>query len=317
MASRARSGIVYELPSGGQRILVYSIGILAAAIPLSLLSLAFWATHPPRARSRRSPTDQGLPFDAVEFLAGGDIRIRGWWIPADQPKGVVILCHGHPDSRERMLGRACRLNKAGFHTLLFDFRALGESGGAVSTLGAEEHEEVEAATRWVRCRSDCIGLEIGVLGLSMGGAAALQAAASEPTITAVATHGTYATLAGAIEQRLRRLLGPVGPALMPAARSLLGLWIHRPLDQVSPAAAASLLGNRPLLVIHGGADHTIPPDHANQLVDRASGPVQCHVLPGASHAGVPEAQRALYDDLVSSFFLKHLVTTPNREGQPD
>lgn len=280
----------------------------AATIVLAMLGMAYWSTHPPRIPVRRTPGDNGLAYEEIEFLAGDGLRISGWWIPSPQPRGVVILCHGHPDNRERMLGRACRLHEAGFHTVLFDFRAMGRSDGKSCTLGATEHAEVRAAVGWVLGRADCTGLRIGLFGLSMGGSAALQAAADTPEVAAIITHGTYATLERAIRRRMRYLAGPAEPILMPLASALMGIWIPRPLADVSPAAAAARMGDRPLLVIHGGADRMVSPADALELQRSASGPAELYILKDAAHAVVPEGLRGEYDSRVATFFQRTLPT---------
>src|SRR5690348_10569949 len=63
---------------------------------------AWLATHPLRLPVRR-PSDEALPLEDVVFPARDGIRIAGWFAPAQNAQGGVILCHGHPMNRVEML----------------------------------------------------------------------------------------------------------------------------------------------------------------------------------------------------------------------
>ena len=70
-----------------------------------------------------------------------------------------------------MLGRARMLNAQGFAVLLFDFQAHGESPGRYLTFGYLELRDARAAFDFMRQRLP--GEHIGVVGMSLGGAAAI------------------------------------------------------------------------------------------------------------------------------------------------
>ena len=66
-----------------------------------------------------------------------------------------------------------------------------------------------------------------------------------------------------------------------------------------PLGFADAVG-QPLLVVHGDADESVPLDHGRWIFDRAKGPKEMHVLPGAPHccwetlhepAGIPPEHR--------------------------
>ncbi len=54
-------------------------------------------------------------------------------------------------------------------------------------------------------------------------------------------------------------------------------------SQTMGAEDAALLGNRPLLVVHGEADAVLPLVNAETIIDWASGPKQLVTYPGAGH----------------------------------
>ena len=76
-------------------------------------------------------------------------------------------------------------------------------------------------------------------------------------------------------------------------------------SQTMGAEDAALLGNRPLLVVHGEADAVLPLVNAETIIDWASGPKQLVTYPGAGH-GLRECAdevRTLLEDWLTSLLL--------------
>src|SRR5207248_1416848 len=78
-----------------------------------------------------------------------------------------------------------------FDVLAFDFRAHGESQGDHTTVGYDEARDVDAAVSFAAQRDP---QNVALLGLSMGGAAGLNAAPDLPAVRAVVTDSAFATL---------------------------------------------------------------------------------------------------------------------------
>ncbi|HNR51459.1 MAG TPA: alpha/beta hydrolase, partial [Deltaproteobacteria bacterium] len=43
----------------------------------------------------RTPTDAGLAYEDVVIETSDGVRITGWWVPAADPRGTVLFCHGN------------------------------------------------------------------------------------------------------------------------------------------------------------------------------------------------------------------------------
>ncbi len=118
-----------------------------------------------------------LPHDlsgqSVEFRSESGSLLHGWLLSGQKGRGIVILMHGVRANRQTMLGRARFLSRAGYSVLLFDFQAHGESPGQHITFGHLESRDAQAAVRLVHERFP--NEKVGVIGVSMGGAAALIA----------------------------------------------------------------------------------------------------------------------------------------------
>jgi uncharacterized protein len=132
---------------------------VAAAALMAVLPVGCGTEPQAPARTARFTTTDGV--DLV-----GDVRGRG-------PAGVV-LAHMFPSDRTVWTGFAETLAAEGFHVLNFDFRGYGQSGGSrdLSLLW----EDVLAAADELRARG---ARRVVVVGASMGGTAALVAAARE------------------------------------------------------------------------------------------------------------------------------------------
>ncbi len=288
-------------------------GVLAAGAVLALGSFAFAyrATHPKRRRAVPIKAGDSLPLENVVFTARDGIRLSAWFLPSGNAAGAVggvILCHGFPTSREEMLPLARLLHVAGMHVLLFDFRAMGSSEGALCTIGSHEVRDLLGAVDYMVGRSEMAGLQLGAFGNSMGGAVAIMAAAEDPRIAAVATHGAYATLERAISQRCRITFGPAGPMLHRGA-----IWWGRrfwmtvhPRD-VAPVRVIARISPRPVLILHGAHDLTIRRDDARSLYDAAAGPKELVILPRSWHIWVHPRDMNLYKEKALAFFKDNLA----------
>ncbi|MDP9467852.1 MAG: hypothetical protein M3P32_03820, partial [Chloroflexota bacterium] len=110
---------------------------------------------------------------------------------------------------------------------------------------------------------------VAVLGVSMGGAAAINEATSDTRVTAVILDSTHATLANALQARLDRDGYPLG---MPGAWSILLGGLLRTGEDMSsadPLQAVARYGERPVLFVAAGSDRAIGPNDAAELLAAA------------------------------------------------
>ncbi|MFP4321951.1 MAG: hypothetical protein ACLFTK_05800, partial [Anaerolineales bacterium] len=54
---------------------------------------------------RRRPPDPpddpgryGVDYETVKFTSRYKVTLHGWWIPASEPRGTLIVCHGQNGS---------------------------------------------------------------------------------------------------------------------------------------------------------------------------------------------------------------------------
>ena len=267
---------------------------------LLALGLAAAALHCAAARPATAPA--GLAAEPVAFRSASGSLIRGWLARGRAGGGAVLLLHGIDASRVEMVPRARFLQDAGYTVLLIDFRAHGESTGEDPTYGALESRDARAALAFLRAAAP--DERVGVIGISMGGAAALLGPGPLP-VDALVLESVYPTIDDAVHDRLRAWLGPVGPALqgfvMWALFPRLGVTATdlRPIDRIGAQTA-------PVFLLAGTADPYTTIAESRALFEAARAPKAYWPVEGAAHVDLHAFAPAEYERRVGTFLAEHL-----------
>ncbi|MDD3446835.1 MAG: alpha/beta fold hydrolase [Zavarzinia sp.] len=245
-------------------ILILIAAIAAPVAVLGVLPAVMLAAY----RKPVAPPPADLSVVAVRFTAEDGVPLVAWSAEAANPKATVILVHGATGNRgavhvglydmmRDLLGR-------GYSVLALDLRNHGESGAGPRppSFGPDEAKDIRAAVDWIKARDTA--RRVAVLGISMGGNAAIYAAVADPRIEAQITMATYA-VAPPVTAR-----GVVAESGLPPAVVDAVLWGARNLwgfaDEEGRAIdVAARLGDRPWLIIHSLSDPIVPFDDAKAL----------------------------------------------------
>ena len=249
----------------------------------------------------------------VSFHSQSGANIRAWLLVGRPGGGAVLLLHGVGADRRSMVARARFLHSLGYSVLLPDFQAQGESEGTRITFGALESLDVEAATAFLR--ECCPGERVGMIGVSLGGAAALLGS-GKLSAEAYVLESVYPTIRQALEARLRVWLGPLGvlsrliaPRLMAVVSADIGIGENalRPIDHIGGVGA-------PVFVIAGTRDAYTPLHESRALFERAREPKSFWAVEGARHEDLHDFAGALYEQRVGDFLACHLRTVGRVQG---
>lgn len=250
--------------------------LAAAAAALAACMPPDWGAnallHPQR---RELPGPPGLPHRDVT-LGGDEVTLRGWLFAARPPaRGItVVYLHGSGDNRASGSWIAERLVAAGYDVLAYDSRAHGESGGDACTYGFREKRDLALAL-------DQLGVTRAIaIGVSLGGAVALQAAAEDRRIEAVVAVAPFSDLETVARERAPWFASErqVREALAIAQRD--GAF---EVAAVSPAASARRV-LVPVLLVHGAEDAETSPDHSRRIFAALAGSRRLRIVEGAGHA---------------------------------
>src|SRR6202158_504202 len=127
---------------------------VAVAVALTLAVFVFgWApwwlaglattrkfSYNDRENAGLTPASFNLPYEEMTFAAPDGVPLKGWWVPAPEARGTVVLVHGLNRSRIEMVKKVPFVHGLGWSALLFDLRHHGASGGDVSSFGFFEKQ---------------------------------------------------------------------------------------------------------------------------------------------------------------------------------
>jgi uncharacterized protein len=282
---------------------------IAAAATLIIPALAIgWRSYreevsvffPPRRPVQTELGAAGLAGALpVTFGPAGSV-LRGWYAPSSNGAAVVLV-HGAGGDRASLLPEARALRERGFGVLSFDLPGHGESEGSIRWSDGER-SALRAALDFVSAQKDVAAGRIGGLGFSLGGYVLAQVAAVDLRVRAVVLAGTPSDPVEQAHFQHRRwwLLSQL-PALYALRRGGMALDV-RARDFVERIAP------RPLLVVSGTDDGTVPLAMAQELFERAREPRELLVIPGAGHGDYTK-RFPQYPARVLEFF-EHALTPP-------
>jgi pimeloyl-ACP methyl ester carboxylesterase len=198
-----------------------------------------------------------------------------------------VVAHGFTGSSRNVAvrGICTALAGRGMGVLAPDLRGHGRSGG-FGTAGAEEIHDVAAAVAWLRGA----GYEfVATLGWSMGGTSVLRHAGlggDTDAVVSVSAPGLWFER-GTRAMRLVHWMfesrtGRTATRVLRRTRVSPGGWTTVP---EAPADVAGAIAPRPLLIVHGEADHYFPRHHVDALA-AAAPDADVWIEPGMGHAEV-------------------------------
>jgi alpha-beta hydrolase superfamily lysophospholipase len=249
-----------------------------------------------------APPQPRSSYTTHRLFAADGSAFEVWRVPAAVPRARLMLVHGYYANRDQVLGIAAGLAPRGYESLLFELRGHGTRPGPC-TLGWRETEDVGVVLGWLRTRERA-GLPVGVVGLSMGGVVACQAAGRYPQIRAVVLDSVYARFFPVLRRSIRRQYHLPAPwAWLTGLGASIAL--RMPLNRMDPLRVAATL-RQPLLFIQGGEDRHAAAADAEALFERWAGPKERWLEPHAAHAGVFTLDPQQYSERVAAFLERAL-----------
>lgn len=225
-------------------------------------------------------------------LSREGIKIRAWlYFPEPSPERLlpaIIFCHGIPGSKpdphdKGYLPLFEECTGLGFACATFNFRGCGLSEGNIDMRGW--YHDLDAVIDTVHDYPGIDPSSVHCIGFSAGGAVAAKAVSYQKEIASL--------LLMASPQNFADIL-PADPSLLKAHFQTIGLirdesfppdinrWYHDFLE-VDPARWLPFVHPRPVGVVHGDCDETVPPHHAQRIFDAAWEPKRLTILEGAGH----------------------------------
>ena len=177
-----------------------------------------------------------------------------------------------------------RFSREGFISFIFNFRGTGESEGNFDMLGWTR--DLRTTIDYLLRLNDVDKSRLSLMGFSGAAMSTVYCAANDKRIFSVAACACPARFFGISDFRKTeqflahcRQVGIIRDSNFPPS---VEKWV-RGFDEVKPIKWIQKISPRPLLIIHGENDQTVPLSHARELYRKAKEPKEISIIPGAEH----------------------------------
>jgi pimeloyl-ACP methyl ester carboxylesterase len=286
-----------------------TLGLAALAVVIAYFK-SYSIIQPPKRRTPviHHPDQYKLAYETIDFPTADGLTLKGWFIPAEggETEKTIILCHGFGVNRGDLLFDTHFLAEKGFNLFYFDFRASGESGGTVSSVGYLETRDFDAAYDFLKTHRPRAMEHTAVFGSSMGGSVAVFAAAKYPELKCLLAENTFFSYRRVISawswRRNKVPFYPLGPLTLAFVKMKLGA----DPEPFSPAHNIDKI-KAPVLLITGDHDDLVSLHDAETLYGLCKADKkQLWIITGASHGKCAEVGGEVYKTRVTQFFLENL-----------
>ncbi|MFQ5433137.1 MAG: alpha/beta hydrolase [Nitrospinota bacterium] len=259
--------------------------ILVFLISIFMLIFVRWMENSrmfaPVREHRLTPAQFDLEPEEVWISAdGNDNKIHAWYFKSNPGDRLIFYAHGNAGNIADRLPVINGYVESGYDVFIFDYRGFGKSGGRPTRKSFIE--DSFAAYDYLTKTRSINPANIVLLGQSLGGAAVLRLANSVEC-GAVILEGTFFSV-----KQIAREFYPHLP-----------LWAITS-SELDNAREIKKLG-RPVLLIHGTEDATIPHHHSEMLFKEAGEPKEFLSVKGAGHTDLFAVNPARYYGAVSRF----------------
>ena len=276
--------------------------LAASALVAAVAGLCLsWAAGSAMVAGRASAIPPAAP-PALDFRMRepDGIGLGATYWPGRKPAApAILLLHGVGASRAATAPNAAWLAGLGYAVLTIDFRGHGQSTLVERTMGLTEARDVKAAFVWLKRRQR--GAPIAVIGISLGGAAALLGAEGPVPANALVLQAVYPDIRHAIRNRIAVRLGSapawlLEPLLSYQSLPRFGAWP----SELAPATALKRFRG-PTLIIGGEHDRSTPPAETRAMFAAARGPKTLWLKPEGDHPDICDARDDAYRLHVRAF----------------
>jgi pimeloyl-ACP methyl ester carboxylesterase len=237
-----------------------------------------------------------LPLlEETSFRSEDGLLLRGYYLPS-RNGAVVVMGHGLGENCFRFLPVVEILARHGYGSLIFSWRAHGNSEGTVSTWSDREQHDFKAAIDEAVRRPDVEGGRVAGLGFSIGASTVALEAAQDSRVRAVVLEAVFTSF----DEELRDKMGKRGPVLLwisQAAARLGGV----DFDHIRPIDHVAAIAPRPILFIAGSRDSDTPEPIVRRVFAAARDPKELWVAEGAEHGEYRQVAPVDYERVLVGF----------------
>lgn len=245
------------------------------------------------------------PFERLTVRSYDGLRLVGKFYEGKPGAPLILFFHGYRSTAERDASGGFQLcREQGWHILMVDQRAHGESQGKTITFGIRERYDCQtwAAFMAKRLRSET---PIFLWGISMGAATVLMASNLDlpASVRGIVADCGYDTPGGILRETIRRWRWPLFPTYQMAALGARMFGGFR-VDE-SSALECVKEARLPILLVHGEDDRMVPCRMAYALRHACASPVTLVTVSGADHGISWYVDMPAYQQALLGFMQEH------------
>lgn len=234
------------------------------------------------------------------------LRLHAYWVPAENPRGTILLAHGYRSTILVDFGLAYAFYHAlGMNILVPNQRSHAMSEGKYITFGVKESEDMAC---WIQYHNQTYGnLQMVLSGMSMGATTMLYLADRNlpENVKCIIADCGFTSPKEILKKVFRSVTHlPSGPSLWATdvfARIFAGFSLTQK-DTREILKKAKI----PVMLIHGEADDFVPSYMSEQGYAACVGPKDLLIVEGAGHGVSFLVDKQTYTQRVIAFLERHL-----------
>lgn len=264
-------------------LFVLIIGVFSAAPPLVLNNMVNKHVN---FKKTYDAEEYGISSNKLKLITSDGLKIVAYEVTAHSPKAIVIFLSGIQNpSVTAFFGHSAMLEKNGYASILCEMRAHGESDGDVICAGYKEYLDVKAVVEYIKSNEKYNGVPIVIYGLSMGGAAAINAIGQIPDIDGLISMSAFSSWEDVFLDNMANMGIPKFICFIerPFVKLYIGFKYGFKNINICPKNEIKKLGNRPALIYHSKEDSQIPYPSYERIVKNTKSKVETWTKDGDYH----------------------------------
>jgi len=245
-------------------------------------------------------------YNAKKFTCKTEdnISLKGLYVERENPTATLLLCHGY---------RCCKEVAAKYlevipncNAVTFDFRGHGQNKRMITTIGCHEHKDIFSVIAWMKKnKPSMMEKPLIILGISMGGAAAIRAAEECPNLCdALIVDSSFANLKSVMMNAFESKSGlPLFPffSIMEKMLNYFGKCTIANMNTLKSLKTIKI----PLLLIHSCVDKLVPVQESLLMYAQASRTgAKLWIAPKCKHGFLYKTYPHLYRKKINKFVRK-------------
>ena len=242
----------------------------------------------------------------VYITSKDGLKLHGFWVPAENPRGTILLAHGYRSTMLVDFGLAFAFYHAlGMNILVPHQRAHAQSEGRYITFGVKESEDMKC---WINYHNMIYGTQQIILsGMSMGASTMLYLADQNlpSNVKCIIADCGFTSPKEILDKVYRDAMHiPSGASLLVAdlfAKLFAGFSLTQKDSRIALKNA-----KLPVMLVHGVADDFVPCYMTQQAFDACNGDIELLLVEGAGHGVSFLKDKETYTKRIIAFLEKHL-----------